>query len=298
MRARAERDRARDPAVSSSVRVRVPGSTANLGPGFDVLAAALGRHLELEVAETGSFAVSTDLTLRRDRENLIVRAFERVHPADGLEFRVNSAIPLSGGFGSSAAGIVAGLMAADHLVGGGVDLLGVATDLEGHPDNVAASLHGGFVVCDGAGVARIEPPDGLEAVMLVPERAVRTAQARAALPAEVPLEDAVSNIASVSKLVLGLARGDLDLVAGGLDDRLHQPYRAHLYPQSAEVVLRAAAEHGALGATISGAGPAVLVWVRAADAERIALELTAEGDGWASVMRVVFEPAGAQVLSS
>ncbi len=280
------------------MRVRVPGSTANLGPGFDVLAAALGRHLELEVAETGSFAVRTDLSLRRDRENLIVRAFERVHPADGFEFRVQSTIPLSGGFGSSAAGVVAGLMAADQLFGGGVDLLAAATDVEGHPDNAAASLHGGFVVCDGARVARIEPPAGLEAVLVVPGRAVRTAQARAVLPARVPLADAVSNIASVSQLVLGLERGDLELLARGLDDRLHQPYRADLYPRSAEVVSRAVTEHEALGATISGAGPTVLVWVRSADAERIAVELASETDGWASVMRAPFEPAGAQVLSS
>jgi homoserine kinase len=282
----------------SSVRVRVPGSTANLGPGFDVLAAALGRHLELEVVETGSFAVRTDLSLRRDRQNLIVRAFERVHPADGFEFRVSSTIPLSGGFGSSAAGIVAGLMAADALLGGGADLLALATEVEGHPDNVAASLNGGFVVCDGAGVVRVAPPAGLEGVLVVPGSAVRTAQARAALPVEVPLVDAVSNLASVSKLLLGLERGDLDLIAGGLGDRLHQPYRAHLYPRSAEILDRAADRYGALGATISGAGPTVLVWVRAADAERIALELAADALGWASVMRAPFEPVGAQLLTS
>ncbi len=218
----------------------------------------------------------------------MVRAFERVHPADDFEFRVASTIPLSGGFGSSAAGIVAGLLAARELFGASVEMLPVAHEIEGHPDNVAASLSGGIVICDGASVHRIEPPAGLEAVMVVPARHVRTAQAREALPAEVPLADAVANVASVSKLVLGLVTGDLELVGAGLGDRLHQPYRAHLYPQSAELVRRAP-ELGALGATISGAGPTVLVWARAADAERIAAVLAQDTRGWAEVLRVPFE---------
>jgi len=276
----------------TGVRVRVPGSSANLGPGFDVLAAALGRHLELEVVEAGHFALVTDLKLRRDRNNLIVRAFEQLLPADTFEFRVRSEIPLSGGFGSSGAGVVAGLMAARALAGSDADMLALATEIEGHPDNVAASLHGGIVICDGARAHRIDPPGGLEAVMVVPSRAVRTAEARQALPEQVPLGDAVANVASVSKLVLGLASGRLDLVGAGLEDRLHQPYRAHLYPRSAELVSRAA-ELGALGATISGAGPTVLVWVRSEDAERVAATLRVRAEGWAGVLRVALEPAGA-----
>jgi homoserine kinase len=280
----------------SAIRVRVPASTANLGPGFDVLAAALGLHLELEVVETGSFGVVTDMNLRRDRENLIVRAFERIHPADDFEFRFSSTIPLSGGFGSSAAGVVAGLMAAEHMFGAGGDVLAAATEIEGHPDNVAASVKGGIVICDGADVHRIDVPEGLEAVMVVPDRAVRTALARAALPSDVPLADAVSNVASVAKLILGLSRGDWELVAAGLGDRLHQPYRAHLYPRSAEVVQLAPAI-GALGATISGAGPTVLVWTTTADAERIAEILKGDAEGWAEVFRVPFEQEGASVSS-
>src|SRR5947209_8752328 len=116
--------------------VRVPASTANLGPGFDVLAAALALHLEVEVRETGEFAVETDLDVARDRSNLVVRGFERLHPADGMHFRLGSTIPLSGGLGSSAAAIVAGLMAADHMFELDVDLLALAAELEGHPDNV------------------------------------------------------------------------------------------------------------------------------------------------------------------
>jgi homoserine kinase len=280
----------------SAIRVRVPASTANLGPGFDVLAAALGLHLELEVVETGSFGVVTDMNLRRDRENLIVRAFERIHPADDFEFRLSSTIPLNGGFGSSAAGVVAGLMAAEHMFGAGGEILAAATEIEGHADNVAASVKGGIVICDGPDVHRIDVPEGLEAVMVVPARAVRTALARAALPSDVPLADAVSNVASAAKLVLGLSRGDWELVAAGLSDRLHQPYRAHLYPRSAEVVQLAPAI-GALGATISGAGPTVLVWTTTADVERITETLRGDAEGWAEVFRVPFEQEGASVSS-
>src|SRR6185295_12566831 len=146
---------------------------------------------------------------------------------------------------------------------------------EGHPDNVAAALLGGFVVCSGASAARLDPPAGLEAVLVVPSRAVRTAKARAALPPEVPISEAVFNIGRASLLVLGLARGDLDLVASGLADRLHQPRRASLYPRSMDLVERAP-ELGALGATISGAGPSVLVWTRAESAGEVCGRLSAE----------------------
>ncbi|TMK23539.1 MAG: hypothetical protein E6G62_12005 [Actinobacteria bacterium] len=136
--------------------VRAPASSANLGPGFDCMAAALALHLDLEVVETGSFAVESELPIARGRENLCVRAFERLHPADAFTFTIRSQIPLSGGLGSSAAAIVAGLMAADHLFELDADLLACATELEGHPDNVAASLHGGFVICADGQVARFE----------------------------------------------------------------------------------------------------------------------------------------------
>ncbi len=237
-----------------TVHVRVPASSANLGPGFDVLAAALGVWTDLEVTETGRFEVRTDLAIARDARNLCVRGFAALRPPDGMRFTVRSDIPLSGGLGTSAAAYVAGLVAADALNGGDADLLGEATRLEGHPDNAAAALMGGFVVCADGSATRLDPPSGLEAVLVVPSRAVRTAKARAALPPEVPMSEAVFNIGRASLLVLGLARGDLDLVARGLEDRLHQPRRASLYPRSMELVERAA-ELGALGATISGAGP-------------------------------------------
>jgi homoserine kinase len=274
--------------------VRVPASTANLGPGFDVMAAALSLHLELEVVETGSFAVRTELAVPRDRGNLVVRAFERLHPAADFEFRISSEIPLSGGLGSSAAAIVAGLMAADHLLELDADIRAAAIELEGHPDNVAAALDGGFVICDGPDSHRFEPPMGLEAVLVVPFEAVRTEQARAALPALVPLHDAVFNVACASLLALGLATGDWELITSGLRDRLHQPYRAHLFPRSAQLLERAPSL-GALGATISGAGPTVLVWCHYEQTGNVIERLSHETDGWATVLRAPFESQGADV---
>ena len=274
--------------------VRVPASSANLGPGFDVLAAALGLHMELEVEETGRFEVHTDLAIARDRRNLAVRAFETLHPADDFEFTIRSDIPLSGGLGTSAAAYVAGLMAADSIFELATPLLPVATKLEGHPDNAAAALQGGFVVCAGKRVARFEVPTGLEAILVVPHKHVRTARARAALPAQVPLTDAVHNIGHAGLLVLGLTQGDWDLVAEGLQDRLHQPRRSSLYPQSMALVRRAQ-ELGALGATISGAGPAVLFWTHYETTGAVMGRLKPATAGWASVMHVPFEPQGAFV---
>ena len=274
--------------------VRVPASTANLGPGFDVMAAALTLHLDVEVVETGTFAVETALEVPIDRTNLVVRAFERLHPSDGFTFRIDSRIPMSGGLGSSAAAIVAGLMAADHMFELDADIMALATELEGHPDNIAAALDGGFVICAAGRTHRFDAPLGLEAVLVVPVAGVGTREARSALPELVPMADAVFNVGQASVLTLGLATGDWETVAAGLHDRLHQPYRAHLYPRSAELVERAPAL-GALGATISGAGPAVLVWSHFEQTGGLVERLGREAGDWARVMRVPFESQGADV---
>jgi homoserine kinase len=274
--------------------VRVPASSANLGPGYDVLAAAVAIHLELEVEETGEFAVESDLDgLPRDRTNLCVRAFEALHPADGVTFRLRSDIPLAAGLGSSAAAIVAGLVAADHMYELAANLLPAAAELEGHPDNVAAALHGGFVICSDDGAERFDPPPELEGVLAIPPHQVPTSEARATLPAELPIADAVHNVSRASLLVLGLARGDFDLVARGLADRIHQPRRRRLYPRSMELLARAR-ELGALGATISGAGPAVLFWSHYEQTAGLYEALRAEAPD-CGVRRVQFEPAGADV---
>ena len=282
--------------------VKVPASSANLGPGYDVLAAALAMHLELEVEEAESFSVEAKgLDVPLDRSNLCVRAFESLRAADGIAFRIRSEIPLAAGLGSSAAAIVAGLLAADHLyelAQEPEDVLARAAEIEGHPDNVAAALYGGFVVCaeeEGALTAtRLDPPQGVEAVVVIPSEQVPTEEARKAIPEEVPLADAIANISAASELVLGIQRSDLTLIGRGLADRLHQPYRARLYPRSMEIVAEAP-RMGAIGATISGAGPTVLVWTFWQSTGEVMKALEERVGDWAEVRRVPFSPTGADV---
>jgi homoserine kinase len=284
--------------------VTAPASSANLGPGFDVFAAALQMHLELEVCEAEEFSIDVGSTaLPESRENLVVRAFERLHPADGIRFEVRSDIPVARGLGSSAAAIVAGLMAADHLFElalGKDEVYRHAVELEGHPDNVAAAVYGGIALCPRADdgelppPVRLEPPEGVETVLVIPSEEVATDKARAALPTDVPLADAVANVAAAAQLALGVERSDLALIARGLADRLHQPHRAALYPRSLELVGRAR-ELGAVGASISGAGPAVLMWCFWQDTGKVAAALSREAEGWAEVRRVPFAPMGADV---
>lgn len=276
--------------------VKVPASSANLGPGFDVLAGALSLMLTVEVEETGTFAVETDLDVPKDKLNLIVKSFETLYSADDFTFRVSSEIPLTGGLGSSASAILAGLAAADHIFELGIDLFHQATLIEGHPDNVAASLYGGFVVCAGDAVTRIEPPAGLEAIVALPPPAapVPTSAAREALPDSVPMGETVASIGNASNVVLGLERGDLELLSRGLVDVLHQPRRAHLYPESAALVA-SARELGAVGATISGAGPTVLIWTTWENTGNV-MDTAGQhlGDGW-TLQRVPFSPHGLDV---
>jgi len=284
--------------------VRVPATSANLGPGFDVLAGALELYLELEVAEVGEFSVDAgDESLPTDRSNLCVQGFEALHPVDGLSFQVRSQIPLARGLGSSAAAIVAGLMAADHMyeLGLGREQVYVkAVEIEGHPDNVGAAIYGGFVVCPRAeeeglpAPIRIEPPQGVEAVLVIPPGEVPTANARAALPPTVAHDDAVANVAAASQLVLGLERTDLALIRRGLADTIHQPHRAQLYTRSMDLVAKAR-DFGALGATISGAGPTVLVWSYWQDTGKVVSAVTEWAGDEAEVRRVPFSPLGADV---
>jgi homoserine kinase len=283
--------------------VKVPASSANLGPGYDVLAAALALHLELEVEEAGAFSVVAEgLDVPLDRSNLCVRSFETLRSADGIAFRIKSEVPLAAGLGSSAAAIVAGLLAADHLyelAQEPEDILARAAEIEGHPDNVAAALLGGFVVCaqddDGTLTStRLDPPEGVEAVVVIPSEQVPTEEARKAIPEKVPIADAVANISAASELVLGIQRSDLTLIGRGLADRIHQPARAHLYPRSMEIVAEAP-RMGAIGATISGAGPTVLVWTFWQSTGEVMKALNKRVGGWAEVRRVPFSPMGADV---
>jgi homoserine kinase len=265
------------------------------------MAAALSLQLELEVEETGVFSVDPgSLAVSSARDNLVVRAFESLHSAEGITFRLRSEIPLARGLGSSAAAIVAGLFAADHLFELALskeEMLVRASELEGHPDNVAAAIYGGFVICgqgNGPIANRFEAPSGLEAIVAIPAQEVSTDRAREAIPAAVPLSDAVANISAMAQLVLGLQLPDLGLLAKGLADRIHQPRRRALYPRSMELV-DTAAGLGALGATISGAGPSVLVWTTWQDAGKVAAALEDRCGAWAEIRRLAFTPQGVDV---
>ncbi|MFN8151995.1 MAG: homoserine kinase [Solirubrobacterales bacterium] len=303
--------------------VRVPATSANLGPGYDVLAAALEIELELEVEETGTYAFDTGgLDVPTGRENLLVSSFERLHSADGVAFRQRSEVPLARGLGSSAAAIVAGLVAADHLFELGHSreaLFELACEIEGHPDNVAAAMFGGFVVAAPEGApqrvsepdpidvaagtapqsggtlpAMLAPPSSLEAILVIPSEEVSTADARAAMGSDLPIGDAVHNVAAAANLVLGIERSDLTLIERGLSDRIHQDRRAHLFPRSMEIVA-AARDLGAIGATISGAGPTVLVWSHWQSGARLLEGLRERAEGWAEVRVAPFSPQGVRV---
>lgn len=303
--------------------VRVPATSANLGPGYDVLAAAVELELELEVTETGSYGFDAGgLDVPTGRENLLVRSFERLHPADGISFRQRSEIPLARGLGSSAAAIVAGLFAADHIYELGHSreaLFELACEIEGHPDNVAAAIFGGFTVAAPEGAperasapdpielaagtapasagslpALLAPPEGIEALLVIPAEEVSTAAARAAMGEDLAIADAVHNIAAAASLVLGIERSDLTLIERGLSDRVHQVRRADLFPRSIEIIA-AARDLGAIGATISGAGPTVLVWSHWQGGAGLLAGLEPMCAGWAEVRRVPFSPHGARV---
>ncbi|MEN6481715.1 MAG: homoserine kinase [Anaerolineaceae bacterium] len=260
--------------MPSSVSVRVPASTANLGPGFDCLAAALDLWNETYVEIGGNQTVVSIEgegagQLPEDENNLLVQsahAFarqmgQRLPP--GLRIRCKNAIPLSSGLGSSAAAVLAGAMAANALLdypGSSTDLLTCATQIEGHADNAAASLMGGLVAVaqdQGQVIVRRWNLPALQLVVITPDFELSTREARAALPDQYSRADAVFNISRTVMVVEALRSADLDLLSRMMDDRLHQPYRLPLIP-GAEQAFRAARSVGSTAVALSGAGPSLL----------------------------------------
>jgi homoserine kinase len=269
------------------IRVSAPASSANLGPGYDCLGVALPLRNVVDVERRpGPLAVTVSGegagSLPCDASNLVVRSFAAVWdgPLDGLAFRMRNDVPLQAGTGSSSAAIVAGLAAGLALQGRPFDsdaLIALAAPLEGHPDNVAAAIAGGFTVAmDGSAplLRRIEPPVGLAFVLVVPDHSLGTEESRKSLRPDVPRADAVYSLQRAALLVLALANGDLEALPSALDDRLHQPDRATLTPMFCTLQERLP-ELGAFGCTLSGAGPSTLVWVRAEDAANVATRVAA-----------------------
>ena len=292
------------PPIGRKVLVEVPSTTANLGPGFDCLGAALdlknlftiqriegnGERFELIMESTEGNH------LRGGPENLFYRAAQRVWKAAemepfALEARVKLAVPPARGLGSSATAIVAGLVGANALIDNPLTkekLLELAIDIEGHPDNVVPSLIGGLCFTAKAAserwrILRCDWDRSIKAVVAIPSLRLSTSEARRVMPKNVPINDAVINLGSLTLLLNGLRTGKADLISEGMHDRLHEPYRWKLI-KGGLAVKEAAIQAGALGCAISGAGPSILALCKEDMGKRISQSMVKawEAEGVAS----------------
>ncbi|MGH9563294.1 MAG: homoserine kinase, partial [Terracidiphilus sp.] len=262
--------------MMGGIRLRLPATSANLGPGFDAVAVALDFALEIEASPAPEFSI-TATGRDADRcgrlhDNLILEVYKDLlganqRPIVPLALKVTNQIPLGMGCGSSAAARLAAIALASHfgqLRWDTARVLEEAYALEGHPDNVAACWLGGFVsaVCEGrrVHVARVDPPEAWRAIVALPAEPLATSKARAVLPASYSMEDVVANLQSVSVLGLAFAQARGDLLRLAMSDRIHQPYRAQ-FCTLLPLLLPLAGGNGILGVALSGAGPAILVVV-------------------------------------
>jgi homoserine kinase len=255
------------------VIVRVPGSTANLGSGFDCIGMALQLYTTIKMKKASHTVIHMKgpnlQGVPVDKSNLIYKVanllFEKANlPSPDLEIEIESEIPLTRGLGSSAAAIIGGMVAANVIAGepfNNEELYQFATELEGHPDNVGASLFGGIVIAlwDKAQVSyiRVLPPEGLTTVMAIPDFELSTKLARDILPTSYSREDTVHAISHSSLLAAALVSGNTSVLYTAMNDRIHQPYRMSLIP-GMEELLTNSKDYGALGVALSGAGPAVI----------------------------------------
>ncbi|TYO95549.1 homoserine kinase [Desulfallas thermosapovorans] len=256
------------------IRVQVPATTANLGPGFDCLGMALELYNIVEFSKiTRGLVVEVEGegagNLPCNESNLVYRAAKRVfdragYAPAGLRIRLINGIPVGRGLGSSAAAVIGGIIAANRLCGAGLgtrEMLTLACSMEGHPDNIAPALLGGLVIyasVDGEITwTKIDLPPGIKAVVAVPDFVMNTRDTREALPQLVTMRDAVFNISRAALLVAALQKGDLSVLGTAMDDRLHQPFRSGLIPGFKKVV-SAARLAGARGVALSGAGPTIV----------------------------------------
>lgn len=258
------------------IRVQVPATTANLGPGFDCLGMAvefynvveitpLARGTVIEVSGEGANEIP------RNEHNLVYKASQLVfrqvgYFPPGLKLRLLNQIPVARGLGSSTAAIVGGIIAANLLSGGKLsikDIISLACQLEGHPDNVAPAVLGGIVVSVQAEgeikCLKMQPPQELKCVVAIPDFTLSTRVSRELLPSQVAFQDAAFNVGRVALLVAALQQGDLNLLGVAMEDRLHQSMRSSMIP-GFKKVLAAAKLAGARGVTLSGAGPSVIAF--------------------------------------
>lgn len=265
------------------IKVQVPATTANLGPAFDAVGMALQLYNTVEMEETPAGLIievegqGSD-SIPKDETNLVYQlakaTLDKVgYQPSGLRIKLINNIPVASGLGSSAAAIIGGMVAANKLAGERLttsDLLVLANTREGHPDNVAAALMGGIVVAVAEGNRvesfRFTPPKDLRVVVAVPQFPMSTKMARSILPSGVSFQDAVFNVGRTALLVASLAKGNLEGLLMGTEDRLHQPYRSHLIPGMTEV-LAAVKQAGAKGVALSGAGPTLIAFTAGGEAK-------------------------------
>lgn len=265
--------------MSVSVKVRVPGTTANCGPGFDAIgiACTIYNDLELILSEEGSLFIEIDGegkgSIPTDENNIVYQVIQSVFAKvgknfQGIHIKMHNQIPLSRGLGSSAAAIVAGLFAANEATGSILskdDLLNMATAIEGHPDNVAPAIFGGITTSvmesEQAHYLRFVPPAKLSMIVAIPDFNLSTHAARQVLPQTVPFKDAVFNISRTALVIGALCKGEFQHLRYALADKIHQPYREHLIPGMGQV-FDAALGKGALGVALSGAGPCLIAFAQ------------------------------------
>jgi len=259
----------------NKVQVRIPASTTNLGPGFDVLGMALKLYNIVEM-ETSTSSLHIEIEgegediLSRDENNLVYRSakmvFDRIdEKPPPVNIRLINNIPLARGLGSSGTAIIGGLMAGNIISGAELtseQILNMAAKLDGHPDNISASIMGGVVIASltesGVACMKLIPPKPINVVVIVPDFHVLTSDARAILPGTVDLPTAVFNIGRSSLLVASLATGDFRLLGIAMDDKLHQPYRERLIPGMQDVFQAAKSTDENVAVAISGAGPSIV----------------------------------------
>lgn len=258
--------------MKNLVRVRVPASIANFGPGFDCIGTAVNLYnfIEMEFSDFPKIEVSGEgqgkISLGED--NLVYRAASTILKKANIEkklyIRLKNEIPLARGLGSSAACIAGGMIAANLLLGSPFsrkEIINFATEMEGHPDNVVAAIAGGFTISvkvnDRVLYKKLSMPPDLKFVVAIPEFELKTERARQVIPKNVSLEDAVFNIGRIALLVAGISEGDLSVLQVATQDVLHQPYRMSLVP-GLEEILEKAPKMGILGCFLSGAGPSVV----------------------------------------
>lgn len=266
------------------VSVKVPATTANLGPGFDCLGLALPIYNTITVEETIMPGTGVEIniidetneqdiiSIPTDENNIVYKAIELLYNSigqtpDELKITINTHIPIARGLGSSAAVVVGGLLAANKLLGSPADeaaLLSIASEIEGHPDNVTPAIVGGFVLAsleeDGSVVYRKLPwPKDWKITVCIPDYELATDIARSVIPEEIPLKDAIFNLKRSAMLVEAVNSADKDLMKFALSDRLHQPYREKLVPGMKEIKEVLKHEDNVMGCVLSGAGPALLV---------------------------------------